>query len=304
MKKFLILMFTLVMVLSLSSCGKIAEKVKEKAKDGIEKKLDEAGVDTDKLEEEVDKLKDELVDDESKDKEEKKEESKDDKDNENKPDISLLDKTLSGIALIKACEPFFKNDPMSGEGSFYSYSKLYSTDDEQFNGDYTVKMYLSEGRKNKRIEILTDSEETTTTMITNGEKGKIYMIFGNGKGYKIPSFGMEDSEDDDMGFDFTLDDEAIKYLKENLIEAKIEELNGEMVLYIKERGEVYEVDNIWLSLERSIMLKYEAYNGDTLVFSSELLEFESGGDYSEMFEEPEGVDWMSMEDIGKMFTEE
>ncbi len=72
MKKFLILMFTLVMILSLSSCGKIAEKVgekvKEKAKDSIEKKLEEAGVDTEKLEEEVDKL----VNDDSKDGKENK----------------------------------------------------------------------------------------------------------------------------------------------------------------------------------------------------------------------------------------
>ncbi len=311
-------MFTLVMVLSLSSCGKIAEKVgdkvKEKAKDSIEKKLEEAGVDTDKLEEQVDKLKDELSEDsdskdsDSKDGESKDDKSKDDKysddkSNEAKQDISGLDKSLTGIALIKACEPFLSNNPMNGEGSFYLHSKHYTTDDEELYGEYETNMYLSEGRDSSRIEIITDSVETTRTIIVDGEEGKSYMLFGNGTGYKMPNF-FGGAENDDYGFDYTVDDEAIKSLKENLIEAKLIEFKGETVLYAKTKGMAYEFDNIWLSLERSIMVKYEAYNGDELVFSSEITEFEAGGDYSEMFKEPEGVEWMSMEEIGEMFKDE
>ncbi len=318
MKKTLILVFSLAIVLSLSGCGNIAEqagdKVIEKAVGIVEDKLEEAGVDTDKLEEEVKKLEEELdateIDDKKEDKEDESKETSDDKtkadqSNQGKTDLFSLDNSLTGIALIKACEPLLNNDPMNGEESFYAYSKLYSIDDETFNGDYTVKMYFSKGRKNERVEIVTDSVETTTTMIINGEEGKSYMIFGNGRGYKIPNFGMDNSENaKDMGFEYTLDDETISNLEKNLIEAKIVDLNGEKVLYIKDRGEVYEFDHVWLSLERNIAVRYEAYNGNDLMFSSELLEFESGGDYSEMFKEPTDVDWMSMSEMQEMFGDE
>ncbi len=311
MKKFLILIFTVVLALSFSGCAKIVEKVKDKAKDGIEKKLEEAGVDTDKLEEQVDNLKEEFAEDDKEDNKEdesKEDVSKSDESNNNnetgeKPDLSSLDRNLTGIALIKVCEPFFRNNPMNGYGSFYAHSKHYTIDDEELYGEYETNMYLSEGRESSRVEIITDSVETTRTMIVDGEEGKSYMIFGNGKGYKIPNF-FGGTENDDYGFDYTIDDEAIKSLKENLIEAKLIEFKGETILYAKTKGMAYEFDNVWLSLERGIMVKYEAYNGDELVFSSEITEFEAGGDYSDKFKEPEGVEWLSMSEMSEMFGDE
>ncbi len=282
MKKLLALALTLVLLLAVTGCNQIVEKAGEVV---AEKLTEEAAETTEKTtEEQTDQAKDDEADD--------------------VVSLDEIDLNLTGVALVDACLPLFSDDPMASDKALYVKVEMFDRGSQDPAEQYEVKRYQSEGNVSNRLEIITDTPEKSITMIVNGELGKRFLIFGTGVGGEIPNFGVEDGDENAIGFDFSMDEETHREMVENLIAARVEDYKGEKALYLEFKSSEYDVEKLWLSLERRILLKAEGIVNDQIDFSSEVVEFESGGNYDAFFEKPQDVEWLSMLELSKLMDQE
>ncbi len=334
MKKFAILMLALVLTFSMTGCSKVADKIGKKIEEKAEEKLgeviekvgDEEGtVDDEESDEEDGEEDGNLIkkifsgDDEDDKEESKKEDKKDKKAKKDKKDkkskkskkgkkakknkksdkkefdfeacIDEADLSLKGRDLLLELEPMFKN--MISDDGPSVHMNLY-----QYDVDDDLEMYMDFYKDGDNMYMdydAVDKDEDDMLTVINADENKTYMVMGDGTGYEIP-FDPSSIGGDDASMNFAFTDEDLS----NVLDAYVEEFEGEDCVYVQtQEGE--DIGNAWFSLERYCPVYQEMVDEDDNVLnSSEMLEFERGGDYSDMFEKPEDVEWLSM---GDMFSD-
>ncbi len=103
------------------------------------------------------------------------------------------------------------------------------------------------------------------------------------KGTKI-QMGSDDIDDESM-----LDFESFQEDDEKPVKARLENLNGEDVIYTESEEEGY-LMKAWLKLNGRAVVKAESYENDKVVSTMETIEYKEG-DYSDMMEIPSDIDF-------------
>ncbi len=291
MKKTILLIFALVMAFAMVSCSKVEDK-KEKEETSVKVDKTEAKLSktTEKVEEKTTVQSTTTS---------KKEEA------EVKGFAAGIDKNLDGHELLKACEAAFVNSPFAKGKSVHMKMKNISSDGSGGTRENTIEMYFSADGKKERMENITLNSEENTLSIMNYEDGVMYMVYGNGTGMKFPL----GDEDDDVTSDMTGDDPTINpasgegFFDEgmgDLVVARLEEYKGETALYIEYMHTDAGLSKAWYSLDNAIPLKTQVLKGDKITYESETIEFETGGNYDDMFKEPEGITWQELPNMGDL----
>jgi len=150
-------------------------------------------------------------------------------------------------------------------------------------------------------------------IIYNASEGVTYQyIEGQTSGIMFSDSTL--TEDSDLTEDFDTEEmtSSISDFTSDLngeFTARIEELNGEKVVYIEtteDSGQdgVMQV-KMWYSLQYGLPLKYEIYSQDELIASTEVTEISTDPIDSSLFEKPEGVEFtdfsaMDLSDLGDL----
>ncbi len=311
----MVIVLSLILVFSMSSCSKIADRVEkkmqEKANEVIDGIGDEEGVvDED---EESDNFKEGLKkvlaesEDEDEDKSDKKSNKSDKKDKKKKErkkkskkkakkdDFDLekfvenLDENLKDEELLMACAELFEHSPFEDSESLHWKSSEFNAHKGE---ELMIDMY-KDGDDMYMQTSGSSNEEDNVLMIINTEDELIYMIMGDGNAYKMP-YTPETAKSNNANLDFDMDDEDF----DGLIEASVEDYEGEKCLFVSTKEEDGMYTDTWYSLERAIPILMQEYDDNEEVsYEVVTMEFETGGDYDEMFEAPEDVDFGSMGDM-------
>ncbi|WKY45877.1 hypothetical protein Q5O14_07215 [Eubacteriaceae bacterium ES2] len=177
------------------------------------------------------------------------------------------------------------------------------------------------------------TDTTTTTMIQGGNSrmemnlpdiGNQIIIYNAAEGITYQyvegqTTGMMFSDstlDSDLADDFDTEEMTSSFsdftsdLNGNYI-ARIEELNGEKVIYIEtteDSGEdgIMQV-KMWYSLQYGVPLKYEIYSQDELIASTEVQEISTVPIDSSLFEKPSGIEFtdfsnLDLGDLSEMYS--
>lgn len=290
MKKPLVLIFVLVMVLAMTACSKVEDKVEKKV-----------GEDTKQTQSTSEKMSEEKTSKLTETEKQTTETSKAEEP-ELKGFAASLDKNLEGHELLKACEAAFENNHFARKDSVHMKMKNMASDGAGGIRENTIEMYFSADGKKERMENVTPNSEENTLTISDYENGVMYMVYGNGTGVKMPL----GDEKDDVTSEMTGDDPTINpssgegFFDEamgDLVTARLEDYNGETALYIEFNYKDGGLSKAWYSLDDAIALKTQVFVDDKLTYESEMIEFETGGNYDDMFKEPEGIVWQEIPNI-------
>ncbi len=307
MKKILILLLAVIM---LTSCGKITEKigdkVKEKAKDSIEKKLEEAGIDTDKLKEEADKLEDAMTEDVSADKDENTTASTETERTTVSSETtveSTESKSEAETTSASETEPAREaNNPEEAADLILetimnmepptSYNALLVQENELLGVISKNRVVWS---NNRFFDCTYENDQIAMASILDFNEEKKYYwspLYEPAAGVKESALDMDIELDAIHGFRVT----GLYDLpeREDLILAREEMLDGEKVLYI-EYGAVDDNDalnRVWFSLEKNFVIRQSVVqkmsgSSDTKIETTwNVIELDLNNEYPEFMKVP------------------
>ncbi len=200
-----------------------------------------------------------------------------------------IDKSLEGIDLLqtiaeKKPEKLMVKSEMAASGMITKMTAYY-------DGDKT------------RTEVESPNMPKSI-LITLPSEGVMYnYIAGESTGYKM--IGADSSYEEEMGFmedDSELLSEVVDDPSEDMI-ARVENLDGEEVIYIEVARDDEEMGNVlmkmWYSNKYGTILKYQVLAGETTMMELNVTEISSGKIDESLFTPPSNVNFEEV-DMGQM----
>ncbi len=204
-------------------------------------------------------------------------------------DISSVD-GLEGKELAKKVFAEFVEDGGYERNLYVKYKTEMTGKEPVISATYYDGNNMrTEGKNYQGKETITIMKDEDNTMYSWDKESKTgsKMVFGdNDIGGDME--GMEGMDDLGIDEDVVEDDFA------GLINAKIDTLNGEKVLYM-ETEEDGDVEKMWMCLDHKIIVKTELYQDGKLIYKMEALEHKNG-DYSDMMVPPSDVNFSEFGD--------